>query len=246
MITDKLTAPFANNRKAASFSCQFVRAFTTPAFGALSKTEVDNLVFALLIEAGALDPKSQIYEIARDLNVTPAKARNLLFQWQLRSVRDADALTDDLVEAVRSVRFAKDGDLLVFGIESPLLREEFRSRLKRTGVYADTSFSSELVRLPLQHFVEFLDSFVDEEKKQTIRRGLVRDGRLKDRSFRALALRVLSDLAKKLAGEAAGEITELFGDTVRGLITGKLDLVATAIDYNVDDAIHTPSDDDNE
>ncbi len=183
-----------------------------------------------MVEAGAIDPKSQVYEIARDLNVTPAKARNLLFQWQLRSMGDGNALKDDLIAALKSVRFANDGNLLVFGIESPLLREELRSRLKRMGVYADASFSSEIIRLSVKHFVEFLDAFLDKEEKKAMHKALIKDSQLKDKSFKAVAFRILKGVAKKAAGEVGGELTDLFGEAVQGLITGDADSVKGAID----------------
>lgn len=225
-----MTKPLEKVDHAKLFSRKFVEVFAAPAFGAISKTEVDNLVFALLIEVGALDPKSQVYEIARDLNVTPAKARNLLFQWQLRSVGDGTALKDDLMAALKSVRFANEGNLLIFGIESPLLREELRSRLKRMGVYADASFSSEIVRFSVKHFVEFLDVLLDKETKKAMHQALIKDGQIKDKSFKAVAFRVLKGAAKRAAGEVGGELTDLFGEAVRGLITGNPDDVKNAVD----------------
>lgn len=230
MEIEKLTKPLEKVDHAKLFSRKFVEVFAAPAFGAISKTEVDNLVFALLIEVGALDPKSQVYEIARDLNVTPAKARNLLFQWQLRSVGDGTALKDDLMAALKSVRFANEGNLLIFGIESPLLREELRSRLKRMGVYADASFSSEIVRFSVKHFVEFLDVLLDKETKKAMHQALIKDGQIKDKSFKAVAFRVLKGAAKRAAGEVGGELTDLFGEAVRGLITGNPDDVKNAVD----------------
>ena len=230
MNLEKLTKPLEKIDLAKLFSRKFVEGFAKPAFGAISKTEVDNLVFALLIEVGALDPKSQAYEIARDLNVTPAKARNLLFQWQLRSLGDGTALKDDLIAALGTVRFAKEGNLLVFGIESPLLREELRSRLKRMGVYADTSFSSELVRLSVKHFVDFLDAFLDEDTKKAMHQALIDDGQLQDKSFKAVAFRILKGVAKKAAGEAGDELADLFGEAVRGLVAGDADGVKGAVE----------------
>ena len=229
MDLEKLTKPLEKRDRATRFSIGFIEGFAKPAFGAISKSEVDNLVFALLIEAGALDPKSQAYEIARDLNVTPAKARNLLFQWQLRSLGDGSALKDDLIAALGTVRFAKEGNLLVFGIESPLLREELRSRLKHMGVYADASFSAEIVRLSVKHFVEFLDSFLDQETKKAMHRALVKDGQIKDRSFKAVAFRILKGVARKAAGEVGDELTDVFGEAVRGLVSGDADSVMNAV-----------------
>ena len=229
MNLEKLTKPLEQRDKAKRFSIGLVEGFARPAFGAISKSEVDNLVFALLIEAGAFDPKSQAYEIARDLNVTPTKARNLLFQWQLRSLGDGSALKDDLIAALGTVRFAKEGNLLVFGIESPLLREELRSRLKHMGVYADASFSAEIVRLSVKHFAEFLDSFLDRETKKAMHRALIEDGQIKDKSFKAVAFRILKGVARKAAGEVGDELTDVFGEAVRGLVSGDADSVKRAV-----------------
>ena len=229
MNTRTLTKHLDKPHNATLFARKFLEGFATPAFGAISKTEVDNLVFALLVEIGSLDPNSQIYEIARDLNVTPSKARNLLFQWQLRNVADADALKDDLVAALRSVRYTKERDLLAFGIESPILREELRSRLKRMGIYADASFSSEIVRLSVKHFVDFLDALLDEPTKKAMQEKLTKDGHLTDKTFKGVAFRILKGIATKAIGQAGGEIAEEFGDAAKGLITGAADLVQNAI-----------------
>ena len=223
MDINKLLTPLDDNEKVKDFYENFIKTFATPAFGAISKTEVDNLVFRLLIDARALDPESQVYEIARDLNVTPAKARNLLFQWQLRSMGNGDNLKNDLVAALKSVRFANNGDLLSFGIESPLLREELRSRLKRRGVFADASFSSEIIRISVNHFVEFLDDFLSDTEKEEMHQALIKDNQLQDKSFKAVASRILRGVAKKLASEAGAELYDLFGDIVQGLITGDAD-----------------------
>lgn len=230
MDIDKLIEKFDDLENAKTFSGKFIKVFASPAFGAISKTEVDNLVFGLLVEVGAINPKSQAYEIARDLNVTPSKARNLLFQWQLRTLGDGDALKDDLVEALKSVRFTNEGNLLVFGIESPLLREELRSRLKRMGIYADASFSSEMVRLSVSHFAEFLDDFLDRGTKTSITKSLIKDGQKKDKSFLAVAGRILGGIAKKAAGEAGGEIAGLFGDAVRGLLSADAEGVKSSVE----------------
>ncbi len=230
MDLKKLIEPFEQSDKAKLFSEKFVEGFTNPAFGTLSKAEVDNLVFALLIKVDALNPKSQAYEIARDLNVTPAKARNLLFQWQLRNMGDGPALKEDLVAALKTVRFTKEGDLLAFGIESPLLREELRSSLKRMGIFADASFSSEIVRLPVKHFVEFLDNILDQKVKQEMYQALIKDNLLKDTSFKAISFRILKGIAMKAVGEVGEDLADQFGMAVQGLAFGNIEAVKDAIE----------------
>ena len=230
MDKNKLIKPLDDNENAKQFSKKFIEPFATPAFGAISKTEVDNLVFGLLVEVGALDPKSQVYEIARDLNVTPAKARNLLFQWQLRSMGSGDVLKNELADALTSIRFANDNNYLSFGIESPLLREELRSRLKYLGIYADASFSPEIIKISIRHFVDFLDRFHDADTKDKMIRALIKDKHLKDTSFKAVTCRVIGGVAKKVGGEAGAEVTDFIGGVVRGFIKGDDDSVAEAAD----------------
>jgi len=235
MRLEDLLEPLDDPERAQTFARDFLRRFVSPAFGALSKTEVDILVFGLLVEAGAIEPRSQVYEIARDLNVTPAKARNLLFQWQIRNLGEGDAITDDLVTALRTVRFGKDGDLLSFGVESPLLREELRSRLKKLGIFADASFASEMIRLPTAHFVEFLDDLMSAKDKRAVRKALVADKRLKDRSFKALVITVLKAVATKLVGKAADDIADQVTGLVKALLDGDGESVASiAADVPID------------
>src|ERR1700687_1619349 len=94
---------------AQAFATAFVGEYLTPAFGARSKSEIDLLVFTCLIEARALDPAAPIYDIARTFNLTPARVRTLLFNWQLRATAKGFDLKSALVVALRQTRFAKDG-----------------------------------------------------------------------------------------------------------------------------------------
>jgi hypothetical protein len=155
---------------AAKFCTSFMGEYLSPAFGARSKSEIDLLVFSCLISSSAIDPDAPIYDIARALNVTPARARSLVMNWQLRTMPAQGDLRDDIVATLKKTRFSKDGTLLTFGVESPLLKEEITARLKRKGTFPDASFSKELVKLPVEAFVEFLDDIVDVKTKKEFAR----------------------------------------------------------------------------
>ena len=216
MDSASLKKSFQDGDEAKSFCIELIKAYTTPAFGAISKTEIDNVVFGLMIKSGLIDLKLQVYEIARKLNITPTKTRNLLFQWQLRNSNDSEKLKEGLREALQSVRFGKDGSFLVFGIESPILREELRSRLKKQGIFADASFSSEIVRLKVEQFVEFLDDFLNEETTKKMREALVKDGQVKDPSFKASAIRIMKHFAEKAIGPDGGEMVNFVEQLFQG------------------------------
>ena len=197
---------------AAKFTTAFIADYLSPAFGARSKSEIDLLVFSCLIEAGAIDPDAPVYDLARALNVPPTRVRNLILNWQLRSKPAQGDMRDEIMAAIKKTRFSGDGKSLTFGVESPLLKEEITARLKRKGIFPDASFSKELVRLPIDAFVEFLDELVDDRTKDQVKDTLVKDKQLPDRSFKALATGVLGKLGEKVAGEVGKDLAgELVG-----------------------------------
>jgi hypothetical protein len=201
---------------AQKFAGAFMEGYLSPAFGARSKSEIDLLVFTCLIEAKVIDPAMPIYDIARALNITPSRVRGLLLNWQLRTTNAETDLRQGIVDALKKTRFSKDGTLLAFGIESPLLKEEVAARLKRKGVFPDAAFSKELVKLPVEAFVEFLDDIVDEDTKKEVRTTLVKDKQLPDTGFKALATGLLGKLGEKVAGEAGKELAgEIVGKAAK-------------------------------
>jgi hypothetical protein len=209
----EIKAALAKPAGAQKFANSFVEGYLSPAFGARPKSEIDLLVFTCLIEAKAIDPDTPIYDLARALNIMPARVRGLVLNWQLRSTAAQADLRQSIVEALKKTRFSKDGTMLTFGVESPLLKEEIAARLKRKGVFPDAAFAKELVKLPVEAFVEFLDEIVDDATKREVRATLVKDKQLPDVSFKALATGVLARLGEKVAGEAGKEIA--------GAIVGK-------------------------
>ena len=106
----------------------------------------------------------------------------------------------------------------------------FSARLKRKGVFPDAAFSKELVKLPVEAFVEFLDDIVDDRTKKEVRNTLIKDKQLPDTSFKALATGVLAKLGEKVAGEAGKELAgEIVGKVAKpaaekavGFLTGLL------------------------
>ncbi|WP_454851852.1 hypothetical protein [Rhizobium binxianense] len=219
---------------ASQFARKFLDAYLQPAFGARSKAEIDLLVFDCLVGAGIVDPFGPLYPLARLLNVTPQRARNLVFNWQLRTMPAGDGLREPLIRALQSTRFSRDGTLLTFGIESPLLKEEVTARLKAKGYFADASFSREIVRLPVEAFVEFLADLLDEETKKAFRDRLVRDRQLPEMSFKAIATGVLARFGESMMGAISRELAQIIvgktSDFLGGLLTGNVDEAVRSLD----------------
>lgn len=204
---EALKARVSTDARAQAFGTGFVSAYLGQAFGTLPKTEIDLLVFGLLIETGALSADQPVYEIARSLNVTPAKARSLLFQHQLRTMDD-DALNTSVRLAVRHGRYSVDGRSLSLGVESPLVRSAIDARSKTRGVFADISLSGEILRIPMTQFGTFLEAFLSDDQKANLTRRLQAAGVLDRTGLAATLNRVGVFIAGKVADETASAISD--------------------------------------
>jgi hypothetical protein len=169
----------ADDRAGKAFASGFAEAYFGQAFGVLPRTEIDLPVFRLLIETGVIDGDGSIFAMARALDVTPAKARNLLFQYQLRWIDEAK--TDAAVlRTLATSRFSVDKKRLAFGIESPLSRATIDRCLKASGVYADTSLSGDILRVPLDQFDVFITMLIGAERAADLQKQLKKAGHLKE------------------------------------------------------------------
>lgn len=197
-----LTALSADKR--AEFAQKFIQRFIDPAFGSMSKAEIELLVFSLLHEIGAMEEANTQYEVARALRITPSRVRSLKMQMRLRDVRQTDdVLRQRIVECLSRSRFLKQGAAIEFGIEDPLVREDAVARLKLLGATADSSFNQELVRIQLEAFVDFIEQLLPPDRHELVRKALIKAG-MEDTSLKGVLLGALGKLASKAAG-AAGE-----------------------------------------
>ena len=93
----------------ARFARGFLDRYLTPAFGSLTKSELDLLVFSLLHEVGYLRPTDSQYDIARRLRVAPTRVRSLTMQMELRDTSQTEAsLVTRIVDCLSTARFVKE------------------------------------------------------------------------------------------------------------------------------------------
>lgn len=181
-----------------AFAAGFAKDYFAQAFGSLPKTEIDLLIFRLLMETKVLAPEQSIYEMARCLNVTPAKARSLLFQHQLRTMSDTDVDNSVLIE-VTTAKFGLDGQRLGFGVESPLVRAAIQAKAKDKRVFADISLSGEILYVPMNQIGDFISAFLPDAKVQRLIERLRRNGVVDPDSL----TKALNKIGETMAAEAA-------------------------------------------
>jgi len=222
-----------NDKAAATFGHAFVAEYVQPAFGARTKTEVDHLVFRLLVEAKAIDPSAPPFEIARSFNIPLTRAKSLVLNWQLRQGAVVEALRERLLGYLRRIRYHKDGDYMAIGIGDVMVREYFISALQALGTYPDRTFADELVRVPVDGFVAYIDDNTDKERRGAIEKALVKAKLVPDTSLAGITKSVVKAAAIKIGEKALGAVAEgavdQLGKYVKSLFGGKeSDAVAAA------------------
>jgi len=96
--------------------------YMSPAFSALPKQEIDLVVLNGLEQLGYVSAYPTLYEVVQRLRVTRAKARNLLYDRELRRI-DAQQLDEKVREALKNPVVQKQGDLFLLQIENPLVAD---------------------------------------------------------------------------------------------------------------------------
>lgn len=216
------------------FSAGFAKAYFGQAFGALPKSEIDLLVFQLLMDTRVLDPTRPIYEIARSLNVTPAKARNLLFQYQLRTMTETQVDSSVLI-AITTAKWGLDAQRIGFGVESPLVRAAIQAKAKDKNVFPDVSLSGEILYVPMNQVGDFIAAFLPKAKvgklvERLRKRGVVDPDNV-TKALNKVGEAMLTEAAK--AGGKAG--AKELGDVLFGWIHDILE----GADVDVPEALGT-------
>jgi hypothetical protein len=152
-----------DDHAAVAFARAFLTEYLTPAFGTRPKSEIDQLIFDLLIKNKIITPNTHPFDIARHLNVPVARVKRLLMVWQMRSGEIDQKLRAVLIERLCHVRFVPDGSYVNVGIIDALLREYFVAELQRRDVFPESGTAREIVRVPTDGFIDMLIAIAPEE-----------------------------------------------------------------------------------
>jgi hypothetical protein len=195
------------------------RGALTPAFGAVSKRELELIVFDALVRVGFLTEPPTVYEIMQKLRVTRGRARALLFDRDVR--RHGARELDDLARAaLQRPLLQGQGYAVVLDIENPLLADHIRETLRQLGHATDGSFSPSLVKLNDDAAGALVEHYVPKAERDKVLKALHKAG-VKDKSIKGAVTAMLRKGATKLAGETGDAIAGEFGDLVGALFETK-------------------------
>ncbi|OXU14764.1 hypothetical protein [Sedimentisphaera salicampi] len=195
--------------------------YLSPAFGALPKREIDLIMLEALEKVGYIERQNDIYELVTKLRVTRSKARNLIYDKELRKYSNDEDPDKIVKEYLKRPRIQKQGDLFVLDIENPLVVDHLKFKLKKLGYTSDGSFSQSLVKLSLNSYTALIVGFLDADEQENVRKTLIEAGFPDDRLL-GLLRTALKDLAKKYAGDAGAKTADKFNCFIFDLIEKKV------------------------
>lgn len=183
----------------------FLEQYLNPAFGSMSKRDIDILLFMKLQDLGLIQHNPELYEIVSSLKVTRAKARNLLYEAKMRTTT-VEELDKELKNILKSPVFLKENDKISLEIGNPLLIDHLRDKLKKLKHITDGSFSPELVKLTIGAYAALFESMLNEKSKDTIRKALIQCGAIEEPTLKGILTNVFKSLASKFLGKMGDEI----------------------------------------
>lgn len=220
---NEVRAAFEDDKLAAAFGRHFMEAYASSAFGVLPKREIDLTIFSFLIQNDVVDADGSMYRLARALNLTPARARSLLFEHQLRNVSEAD--TDYAVMiALTTSKYWKDGSNVSFGITSPLVKAAITGKMQDRGVFADVSLSGDILKIDPGHFAEVLNSLLPASRAEQLATRLKKKGVLTQSELRTALSTVLTTGANELVSKGASATFDGALKGIKALTTGEGDM----------------------
>lgn len=218
----------AGDARAAGALKTLLERFLDPAFGALPKSEIELLLLGALEEVGAVSAEPGVYELVTKLRVTRTKARNLIYERELRRLTPTE-LDSRVRNLLKRPIIQKSGDQFVLEVENPLVSDHLRSKVQALGHVSDGSFSPSIVKLPLDAVVALIELYIPEDQRAPVKAALVAAG-APDASFKGVLKAVLKKVAGKVAsdtGEALLEnASEYISPIVDATVAGLTDKIA--------------------
>lgn len=200
----------------------FISKYCEPAFGTMSKRDFEILMFMQLQELGIISLQPEIYDIVTLLKITRTKARNLLYEANLRR-SDLQNQDEQLRQLLLNPVFIKDGDKIGIEIGDPFLVDHLKARLKKLKHITDSSFSTELIKMSVDAYTDLFESLLPETSKDSINKALIDIGAKDDTSIKGLIKGWLMKLGGKIADNAGSKMAEQLSGYLGILIEGSVD-----------------------
>ena len=206
------------------------KSYLNPAFGALPKKENEIVMFQVLQELKIFDKNPDLYSLLSSLRLTRTKARNLLYESNLR--KDID-LESELLEILKNPILLRENDKVCLEIDNPLLIDHLKHSLKELNHITDGSFSPDLVKLTPDAYKALLNNKFSKISRTELKEALVKCGAEKELTVKSVLTGVLKTVGKKVADDAGDKAGEFIGDFLGELFTSSFGQASKFIKDNL-------------
>lgn len=217
---------------------EFLNAYMQPSFGSMSKRDVDIKLFCFMQDLGLISPNPSIYEVMRALNITRSKARNLIYEAEIRKELNFDQLDDMLRQKIAHPMFGKIGDKISIEIDNPLLIDHLRDRLKKIGHLTDGSFHAEVVTMSCDAFSDLYADLLSEANQNAIHSKFVALGLEQEKGVKPFLKNALKCVAHAALGKAGEGLVSSAQEIIGDWISGVFDNIPAQLEPNANTVYH--------
>jgi hypothetical protein len=152
------------------FVQEFLAEYLSDGIGAKTKREVDILIMNLLMNYADLADKSN-QELSILLKAPVAKIKSLRYEARLKYPPEADYVKREFLNILQRSQYDFDKEKIIFAVEDEFLRHAIQGQLKAKGMFADSSFNTELVKIDKRSLETVIEELYGEETARDFRAG---------------------------------------------------------------------------
>lgn len=190
-------------KKPKEFVKEFLNEYLSDGIGAKTKREIDILVMNLLMNYAGLADKSN-QELSILLQAPESKIKSLRYEARLKYPPDADYVKREFLYILLRSQSDFARGKIVFAIEDEFLRHAIQGQLKSKGMFADSSFNTEIVRIDRNSLESVIGELYDAETAKAFHDGFSEmedqaEGIDVGTSFKEALFKFVVDTGKSLA-----------------------------------------------
>ncbi len=152
------------------FVREFLDEYLSDGLGSKNRREIDILIMNLLMKYGDLAVKSN-QELSILLQATESKIKGLRYEARLKYPPDEDYVKREFLYILYKSQSDFTSGKIMFAIEDVYLRHAIQGRLKARGMFADTSFNTEIVRIDKNSLESVIEELYGKETSDVFHDG---------------------------------------------------------------------------
>lgn len=164
------------NEELARLAKEFFQKYMGRGLGGYSGRELELLVLDFLIAAYPELRDSSLFNKSRMLKATETKIKNMLYEIKLKSDEDNDEFRMHIEKNLESAEYEK-GKFLI-EIDDVYTQRKIKSILKDNGCITDSSFNTDLVKMPYEGLISIVEVVYEEKSKTKVYKDLIATKRL--------------------------------------------------------------------